>query len=561
MQVTELFRDLLISVTSFFRDKESFQLLEQRIVPAIFADKLHADEVRVWVPGCATGEEAYSLGILLLEYADRLGDAAPAMRIFATDIDENALSIARKGRYPSALMTSVTEERRKRFFIDDHDHFTVHKRLREVCTFSMHNALRDPPLSRMDLVSCRNLLIYLGQEFQDRILPIMHYALRPDGFLFLGVAQGVSRNSSLFKPISKEGRLFQRLPSPDGNGALPLLTGGPHARSTTRQSTPTFAAPGPGHANTCAARSRRASWRRIPRPTYCQRPGRGDVLLRAYRRLPGISGRRPQPPSAEQRAQGTSPGLRRALHEATTSQQRVELPDTTSTPMAPRAACRSASNPSRPLRHRALSGAVFRSRAAPAVPQNLAKPPSRSRDQLERELADTREQLQSTVRGIRDRHRGAAGQPTRKCMSVNEELQSTNEELETSKEELQSVNEELQTVNGEWCAPRRAGPGQRGIDRFAGKQRDRHDFRGPQLVIRRFTQAATDIFTLIPSDCGRLITDLASQLKDFDARDILLEAMEKHTAIEQSLSRKDDSKHFLMRALPYVARTPETVAW
>ena len=299
----------------------------------------------MWVPGCATGEEAYSLGILLLEYADRLGDAAPAMRIFATDIDENALSIARKGRYPSALMKSVTEERRKRFFIDDHDHFTVHKRLREVCTFSMHNALRDPPFSRMDLVSCRNLLIYLGQEFQDRILPIMHYALRPDGFLFLGVAEGVSRNSSLFKPISKEGRLFQRLPQSGrqrcpapADRRSPCALHDASAHTNVRRA-------GPGSCkHPGAARSRRASWRRIPRPTYSSTARARRCSTRAsgdYLEFPAGAPNRHLLSNARKELRL---GLRRALHEATTSQQRVELPEPRSTPMARRAACRSASN-------------------------------------------------------------------------------------------------------------------------------------------------------------------------------------------------------------------------
>ena len=195
--------------------------------------------------------------------------------------------------------------------------------------------------------------------------------------------------------------------------------------------------------------------------------------------------------------------------------------------------------------------------AAPSLPLNLDEAAAHTVEQLERELADTREQLQSTYEEFEtaiEELRVA----NEELMSVNEELQSSNEELETSKEELQSVNEELQTVNGEMArhldALDQANAELTGLLENNGIATI---FVDPQLAIRRFTQAATDIFTLIPSDCGRLITDLASQLKDFDARDILHESMQKHTAIEQSLSRKDDSKHYLMRVLPYVARTPE----
>ncbi|MDQ6647392.1 MAG: PAS domain-containing protein [Pseudomonadota bacterium] len=558
MEVTELFRDLLISVTSFFRDSESFDSLEQTIVPAMFEGKLRAEEVRVWIPGCATGEEAYSVGILLLEHAERLGTAAPAIRIFATDIDEHALSIARKGRYPSALMKSVSEERRNQFFVDDCGHFTVQKRLREICTFSLHNALRDPPFSRIDLVSCRNLLIYLGQEFQDRILPITHYALRHNGFLFLGVAEGISRNTSLFKPISKEGRIFQRLHDPDGSGALPLLKSGLHTRTTQRSSAPLFTPPiasnGSSLRHQIEARILDAHT-----PAYVLVNGQGEAMFYSgrtsdYLEFPAGMPNRHLLSNARKELRL---GLRHALHEAVTLQQRVELPDTT---IDCGGALRRVQVSIEPFKHgdTPLYLVLFSDRgAAPHLAQNFDEATAHNVEQLERELTDTREQLQSTHEEFE-----TAIEELRvsneELMSVNEELQSSNEELETSKEELQSINEELQTVNSEMA--RHADALDQSNAELSGLLENNGIatiFLDPKLAIRRYTQAATDIFTLIPSDCGRLITDLTSQLKDFDPRELLETAMETRQVIEEPLTRKNERKHYLMRILPYIAKTPD----
>ncbi|MEP7186631.1 MAG: chemotaxis protein CheB [Rhodanobacter sp.] len=558
MEVNELFRDLLISVTSFFRDSESFELLEREIVPAMFENKQRVEEVRVWIPGCATGEEAYSVGILLLEYADRLGAAAPGIRIFATDIDEHALSIARKGRYPSALMKSVSDVRRKQFFTDDRGHFTVQKRLREICTFSLHNALRDPPFSRIDLVSCRNLLIYLGQEFQDRIVPIAHYALRPNGFLFLGVAEGVSRNNALFKSIIKEGRIFQRLPHAAGSGALPLLKSGPHARAPQRPMAPTFSAPIASNGSSLR-RQIEARILDMHTPAYVLVNGQGEAMFYSGRTSDYLEFPAGVPNShlLSNARQELRLGVRRALHEAVAAQQRVELPDTT---IECGGQLRRVQVSIEPFKSddTPLYLVLFSDRGAvPDVSQDLDEATAHNVEQLERELTDTREQLQSTYEEFE-----TAIEELRvsneELMSVNEELQSSNEELETSKEELQSINEELQTVNSEMA--RHADALDQSNAELGGLLENNGIptiFLDPKLAIRRFTQAATSIFTLAPSDCGRLVTELTTQLKDFDPRESLEAAMEQRQAIEEPLTRKDKSKHYLMRVLPYVAKAPE----
>jgi two-component system CheB/CheR fusion protein len=216
-----LFHDLLISVTGFFRDAEAFAALESKVMPSIFAGRGADDTVRIWVPGCATGEEAFSLAILAQEQMAR-SKTPPRVQVFATDIDEAALSVARLGRYPKSMMAGLSAERLARFFVSDGALYTIRPETRELCVFSSHSVIRDAPFSRIDLLSCRNMLIYMGGRLQEQVIPLFHYALRPDGFLFLGVAETVTRHPELFAPVDKAHRIFRKR---DGavTAALPRL--------------------------------------------------------------------------------------------------------------------------------------------------------------------------------------------------------------------------------------------------------------------------------------------------------------------------------------------------
>ncbi len=227
-EVVFLFRDLLIRVTSFFRDQETFDTLESLVIPQLFAGKAADGAVRVWVPGCATGEEAYSLAILLRERMDRL-KALPKVHIFATDIDESAIGTARLGRYPATLLEGLSPARRERFFRSSQGSFVVAREIRDLCTFSTHNLVRDPPFSRMELVSCRNLLIYMDTSLQGAVIPLFHRALVPGGILLLGGSESVSRHEQLFEPLDKAARIFRRraVKSPTLN--LPLSDSFPTA--------------------------------------------------------------------------------------------------------------------------------------------------------------------------------------------------------------------------------------------------------------------------------------------------------------------------------------------
>ena len=208
-EVHHLFQDLLIGVAQFFRDPREFDALAKEI-PRLFEGKGPDDQFRVWVLGCATGEEAYSIGILLSEYLQTI-DHGPTVQIFATDLDARALGAARAGRYSSAIAEHITPERLARWFVKEGDTYRIVKELREMCIFSPHNIIKDAPFSRIDLLSCRNLLIYLNTELQGKVIPIFHFALRPGGVLFLGSSENVTRHQKLFAPVDRKSRIFRRL--------------------------------------------------------------------------------------------------------------------------------------------------------------------------------------------------------------------------------------------------------------------------------------------------------------------------------------------------------------
>ena len=220
-EVMALFRDLLINVTGFFRDGEAFSTLEERVIPSLFEGRGADETIRLWVPGCATGEEVYSLGILICEGMDGRAPV-PRIQIFATDIDEAALGVARAGRYPEQLLRGLSPERKKRFFVQDGSSWVVRKEVRDLCVFSPHSIISDPPFSRMDFVSCRNLLIYLDRGLQDQVIPTFHYALKPGGYLFLGTSEGISQHSDLFSAVDKKHRIFQSRGQGSAHRRLPI---------------------------------------------------------------------------------------------------------------------------------------------------------------------------------------------------------------------------------------------------------------------------------------------------------------------------------------------------
>src|SRR5262249_46366201 len=444
-EVNTLVRDLLIGVTNFFRDAKAFEALQELVMPRLFEGKGPSDTIRVWVPGCATGEEVYSLAIMLREQA---GDSRSRV-IFATDIDEAALSVARTGRYADTLLQGMSKERLERFFTSEGTSYVINKAIRDLCVFSSHSVVRDPPFSRMDLISCRNLLIYLNAELQSHVIPIFHYALKPQGYLFLGTSEHITQHGDLFTAVDKKDRVFQR--REDGSGVMPHLPvllrrhgvgGGALAESR--------GSPGRSLRQSIEAR---VLERYAPAHVVVTREG--DVINYSA----GTGKYLEPPPGRPNRAlmamarKGLRLPLRSALHEAVESQRtavrdNVELDTDDKTE-----AVRITVEPLRDDENESLYLVVFNDLPAPVPEERPAKQgKGKARDvnleQLERELRETRERLQSMAEEYETAIEELKSS-NEEMVSVNEELQSTNEELETSKEELQSVNEELQTVNHE----------------------------------------------------------------------------------------------------------------
>jgi two-component system, chemotaxis family, CheB/CheR fusion protein len=450
----KLFRDLLIGVTGFFRDPDAFAALAGQVIPSLFEGRGADETVRVWVPGCATGEEAYSLAILLRERMDMRPDG-PRAQVFATDIDEAALAVARGGRYPAAMVSDVSPERLGRFFAADGASYSVSKGLRDLCVFSAHSLIRDAPFSRLDLVSCRNLLIYLGGQLQEQVVPLFHYALRPGGFLFLGVSETIARHAELFAPEDKGHRIFRRRQHATTAAGVPLQVRTVARRPATRPWP--AAAPPPHRAHPAGgAELRRAAEGFILErfaPAHVVATGDGDVVHQSAR-----LGKYLEPaagaPSRQLLAmarRGLRLELRAALREAAETRRpavrpRVEVEvDDRRQAVELTVAPLPAGDGADPL------FVVLFADLGPPVPRGDAPAPDAEGDggavaQLERELRDTRERLQAATEEYETATEELKS-ANEEMVSVNEELQSINEELETSKEELQSVNEELRTAN------------------------------------------------------------------------------------------------------------------
>jgi two-component system CheB/CheR fusion protein len=553
-EVSLLFRDLLIGVTDFFRDTEAFEALDSLVMPRLLEGKGAGDTIRIWCPGCATGEEIYSIAILLRERLDRLR-AVPKVQLFATDIDDLALDVARTARYPAALLHGISPERLRRFFTEEGGSYHLSKQIRDMCIFSSHSVIRDPPFSRIDLISCRNLLIYIGTDLQRQVIPVFHYALRSGGFLFLGSAENVSQHGDLFTALDKKHRIFQRREHGSSHLNFPLLASTARPRG------------GLEHKHEPAANS--PSVRRLVENRVLERHAPPHVLVnrdgdvvyyssRTGKYLEAAAGQ-PSRQLLGMARKGVHLDLRAALQQAMETRNptrrdgvavevedgRIQLVDILVEPLPERD-----DDPvflvlfvdSGPLltpdeaAHGRYSGAI-----EPEV------------EQLERELRDTRERLQSTIEEYETALEELKS-ANEELVSVNEELQSANEELETSKEEIQSVNEELHTVNQELTSNveqlNRANSDLRNL--FASTQ-IAIIFLDRQLVIRSFTPAVAGLFNLIPTDRGRPLADMTDDLDHPGLHGDIRAVLDTGQVIEKRVSRRDGRTHFLMRALPYRA--------
>ncbi|MCA9608509.1 MAG: PAS domain S-box protein [Myxococcales bacterium] len=539
-EVRRLYADCLIGVTRFFREPEVFAQLEREVLPGLLAEGNPTEPVRAWVPGCATGEEAYSVAMLLLEQVTQGPAAGRDVIVFATDLDERALAVARDGHFSDERMAGVPDARRTRFFKREGDGWRVGRELRESLVFAPQNLMTDPPFSQLDLVSCRNVLIYFEAEAQRRLISVFHFALRRRGVLLLGPAEGLAGRGDLFTAVSERHRIYRKNPNARRE-ALDLPQGlsprvGP-------------ASPVRGRPTTLRELVDRALAEDYgPASVLCD--ARGDAL---YFSGP-VSAFLAQPTGEPTRSLVELAGpslrgrLRLALHGASRDDRRVVervrmSPDGHEVLVGVR-----------PVRsdEETLYLVTFTPVDRPAPPADPADPAEASAiARLERELGDTRDDLQTTIEELESANEELKAS-NEEIMSMNEELQSTNEELETSKEELQSLNEELNTVNGQ--LQEKVVELERtmsDLENLLSSSEVSTLFLDRDLAIRRFTPATLQLFRLIESDLGRPIEDIAVRFEQ--GGDIISgarEALSSLSAVDDEVKLGDDT-WFRRRIRPY----------
>ena len=545
----QLFNDLLIGVTQFFRDRREFKFLETNVIPKMFEGKGRGDQVRVWVLGCSTGEEAYSIAILLKEFAARL-DAPPLLQIFASDIDGRALAAARVGRYTRSIVDDVSPERLTRWFIKEGNTYCIVKELRETCIFAQHSVIKDTPFSRLDLISCRNLLIYLDSDLQDRVIPLFHFALRPGGCLFLGNAENASRHPRLFEPLDRGHRIFRKVETE--RHILPDLS---------------FTTSDPGYPRISSSPARLSGQdlvRRAERlaeryaPAYAIVDERFDVLHFSARagRFIHPTGGAPSLNLLNLVHTDLRLELRGALSQAAQSRHAVRTDGLwMSTDGGQRVAVdlviepvQDAEDAPSPQAFVVLfkDGVVLGSAIDAASGKTDA-----DAAHLNAELRVTRERLQATIEELESTNEELRSS-NEEYQSLNEELQSANEELATSKEELQSVNEELTTVNGE-LAHR--------IEELARANSDLKNllestqiatlFLDNELRVTNFTPSVADLFPLVETDAGRPIGHIKSLVVYDEFQDDVRRVVRTLGTVEREIENPTSGTRYMARVLPY----------
>jgi len=546
-ELDDLFQDILINVTDFFRDPEVFEVLAEKVFPMIVPEGRHEKPVRIWVPGCSSGEEAYSIAIALAEY---LGDRASStvVQIFATDIDEVAIRRARSGVYPENIIQDVSPNRLRRYFTQVEGGYQVNKSIRDLCVFAVQNVTKDPPFSRLDLISCRNLLIYLGGVLQKRVMRTFHYALNHDGFLLLGTAESVGEFTDLFRAVDAKSKIYARKAT---TGATQLAFGMPAEAYAGAGPTPVQpVTPGQPTAGTDDGIQKEADLLLMNRyaPAAVVINENMDILLFRGRTgaylepTPGEASLNLFKMAREDLIVGLNGAVRESLSShAAASRRDIRLQVNGSTrnvdiEVTPLPAHGSAKE------HRYYL-VVFREIPSPRVIEPEEGSATAGTDSnaahLEQELAATKEYLQSVIeqKEINNEELRSANE---EVQSSNEELQSINEELETAKEELQSTNEELATVNEELESRN---------DELTQVNNDLVNLVASveipiviinrDLQIRRFTPQAEKLLNLIATDVGRPISDIKPNIEVPDFNQMLIAAIDEIKTGKQEIQDQD----------------------
>ncbi len=558
-EVELLFKELLIGVTSFFRDPAAWEQLQGEVIPALLAGRPVSGVIRAWSAGCSTGEEAYSLAIAFKEALEQVKPKVSlTLQIFATDLDQDAIDKARQGVYPANITADMSPERLRRFFIKEENGYRVGKDIREMVTFATQNVIMDPPFTKLDILICRNLLIYLTPELQKKLLPLFHYSLNPGGVLFLGSAETVGAFTDLFAPLNSKSRLFRRresvLPAepvafpasfapalPGVPKELTMLKPAANLQSLADQlllqhySPPAVLVNDKGDILYISGRTGKylepaagkANWNIFAMAREGLRFDLGSAFQKAIRQKEAIT------------VKGVKVGTNGGTQTVDITVQAIEEPE-------------------------ALRGMVMIVFIDAVTPPEKKAPASAKPGaagstmvlELEQELRQVREDLQTTREEMQSSQEELKS-ANEELQSTNEELQSTNEELTTSREEMQSLNEELQTVNAEQ---------QSKMDELSRLNNDMRNllnsteivtvFLDNELYVRRFTTGANKLFKLIPGDVGRPLSDIASDLIYPEMTEEAREVLRTLIFSEKQIAATD-GRWFSVRIMPY--RTMEDV--
>jgi two-component system CheB/CheR fusion protein len=554
-----LLKEILIGVTSFFRDQDAFDVLKAAIIPQLIQNAVQEGSLRIWIPGCSTGEEVYSIAMCIVEALDS-HEGPLDLRIFASDIDKDAIDIAREGRYPKSIASEVSAERLKNFFYEGVHEYKVKPEIKERIIFAVHNVVRDPPFSKVDFISCRNLMIYLEPVLQQKLLRIFHYALNPPGFLFLGSSETTGDASGLFTSLDKKWKFFERKSTGSTSRAADI-----EARSISR--------PSPSErARSDLSLQRRPSIRDlsqgflmtsyVPPSLICD--SAGDILF-VHGRMSDFL----------ETAQGEAHmniftmardeiklELSRCFQRVVSHQEPVRFKDVKikrphdllSVDIVARPVTETS------FQQRLIMVSFEATHVEPLTAENVIQLDQKRIDEhtqnLERELLFTREHMQALVEQLETSNEELKSM-NEELQSSNEELQSSNEELETAKEELQAVNEELVTLNTELQIKiEELSTANNDLDNFLSSSSIATIFLNRYLLITRYSRSATKIFNLIPSDIGRSLGDFATQMKYDRVLQDAEEVLHILAPIERIVELKDNRTLF-MRITPY--KTAENV--
>jgi len=563
-EIDLLFKEFLIGVTSFFREQDSFVALKDKAVSKLLESKNTGDTLRIWVVGCSTGEEAYSIAILLREYLDDHGLAGKfKIQIYATDIDKEAIDFARQGNYPLSIAQDVSPERLQRFFIkEDNGGYRIRSEIREMIVFAQQNVLTDPPFTRLDMLSCRNLLIYLNSETQKVLMPIFHYSLDPGGILFLGSSESIGGFNDLFLPLDNKRKIFERREAPIARKTFVEFPTSPLPYGARLQDV------------VSAQKFSGASVTEIAQTLILQTIAppvvlineKGDILYFTRR-----TGTYLEPPVGKANMniyamarEGLKAELGIAIRKAITEKTKITLQGLKVKSNGLEQIVNLTVSPfNEPEAMRGLMMVQFEDVAAqsenvmPAKGRSVSSSRMKAlNDELGKELQYTKEHLQTVLEEM-ETSQEELKSANEELQSTNEELQSTNEEMITSKEEMQSLNEELTTLNAELQSKNeQLSEVNNDMKNLLNSMQVPTIFLDNDLKIRRFTSQATKIVSLIQGDIGRPLTDIVSNLRQEDlARDVN-EVLQTLVFKESQLQTKDGD-WYMMRIIPY--RTVDNV--